>query len=59
MHQQASGSVTQNFVRVSSTMPKLTKRKKNLMVQFQEDTWTDGRTDRRTKGRADPILLVQ
>ena len=43
-----SSSVTHNFIWVSSTMPKFRKK---LMMQFQENAQTDGRTERRTEGR--------
>ena len=50
MHQQASGSVTQNFVRVSSTMPKLTKRKKTNgpISRRHVDRWKDRQKNKRT-----------
>ena len=36
-------AVMHNFIYVSRTMPKLRKK---LMIQFQENAWTDGRTNR-------------
>ena len=39
-----SSSVMHNFIWVSSIMPKFRKN----MIQFQENAWTDGRTDGRT-----------
>ena len=45
-----SSSVIHNFTWDSSTMPKFTKK---FVTQFQENAWTDKRTDRRTVGRKD------
>ena len=44
-----SGFVVHNFMWVPNIMPKFRKK---LMIQFQENTWTDGQTE----GWPDPIL---
>ena len=38
----SESSVTNNFLRVPSTMPNFRKK---LMMQFLENTWTEGRKD--------------
>ena len=43
-----------NFILVSSTRPKFRKK---LMIEFQENAWTDRRIDAKTEGWTDPILL--
>ena len=40
-----SGSVMHNFIRVTSTMPKI---QRNLMIQFQENTRTEDRMEGQT-----------
>ena len=45
------GSVTHNFIRASSTMPKY---RKELMIQFLENAQID-RTDGRMEGQTNPI----
>ena len=48
-----SGSVTHNFIWISNTVP---KSRKKLIIQFQENTRTDGRTEGQKDGKtADPI----
>ena len=45
-------SVTHKFIWVSNTMPKFGKK---LMMQFQENAWTDRRTEGWSEGQAEPI----
>ena len=47
-HSRKSGSVMHNFIWISSTMPKFRKK---LMMQFQENTWTEEQPEGRKDGQ--------